>query len=93
VKFQDSLKKRSHIELEECKLHDKNRIPLHSQVFRRFKYLGNKIRSKDERIKTISDEAVLLWDKLNFPHVSVENVKCKIKAVLKKYEKFRRRGT
>lgn len=92
VNFDDSVKRRGPISIESVPLSDKNRMPLQRNIVGRYLYLADSIKSRNDRSKVICEELINLWRKLNFSHVSPQNVKQKIDKVLKTYDECLKRG-
>lgn len=92
VQFQQCHKKRGYVATIETSLAEKNRMPLKMHIIGRYIFIGEKIKSRKERIVVISNEIINLWDeKLNFPRVSEQSVRTKVEKVLKTYDECTKR--
>jgi hypothetical protein len=88
VKFQHSIRKRGKIGLLHDSLASLSRLPKENMIIGRYKALSEKVRSRTNRIKSISEEIKLLWNKLNFPILSPQAVLRKIERVINKFDSF-----
>jgi len=88
IRFQDSIKKRGSISLEENSLKNNSKIPNTFQVVGRYLFLGATIKGRKERLKVIETEIISLWrTNFNFPHVTIPAVKAKLHKMMKTYDK------
>jgi hypothetical protein len=93
VKFQHSIRKRGKIGLLHDSLASLSRLPKENMIIGRYKALSEKVRSRTNRIKSISEEIKLLWNKLNFPILSPQAVLRKIERVINKFDTFLKKPT
>ena len=81
-------------ELPELK-HDINealcKIPTNKTIVGRFLGLYDVLKGRHDRIRKISNELLLLWEKLNFPSLSKQQVQAKLDKLLILFESYKKR--
>ena len=93
--WQKNIKKkvtrRPEIPLQLTKLDELCKMPLKKDVVGRFLGLYEERKEKKERINMITRELIDLWDKLNFPVLSVQCIHSKISEVIDAYVIYRKK--
>lgn len=67
------------------------KMPLNRVIVGRFLGLYEQVKGRADRINKISEESMLLWEKLSFPLLSKQQVSAKVDKLIKMFEKFRKR--
>ena len=80
----------SKIPLRTTALNELNKMPLNKDVVGRFLGLHQDLKANDIRIRKISMELIYLWNKFNFPVLSVQRVQSKIKKLTETYVTYRK---
>ena len=69
----------------------KCKMPSNRDIVGRFLGLFSELKSRQDRIIKISEELLKLWEKMNFPFLSKQQVSAKVDTVIKSFEKYRKR--
>ena len=67
------------------------KMPLNKDIIGRFLGLHDELKGRSDRIRKISQELLNLWDKLNFPFLSVQQILAKVGELIKMFEKYKKR--
>lgn len=67
------------------------KMPLNRDIVGRFLGLYDELKGRADRIRKISQELQKLWEKLNFPFLSKQQVSAKVYKLIIVFEKYRKR--
>lgn len=70
----------------------KCRMPSNRDIVGRFVGLFCELKGRQDRITRISEELLKLWEKMNFPFLSKQQVSAKVDKLIKSFEKYRKRN-
>lgn len=67
------------------------KMPLNRDIVGRFLGMYDELKGKADRIKKISQEVQKLWEKLNFPFLSKQQISARVEKLIIGLEKYRKR--
>lgn len=67
------------------------KMPLKRDIVGRFLGLYDQVKGRADRINKISEELMMLWEKLSFPLLSKQQVTATTDKLIKMFEKYRKR--
>lgn len=67
------------------------KMPSNRDIVGRFLGLYDQLKGRHDRLRKISEELLNLWEKLNFPVLSKQQVSAKVDKLITSFEKHRKR--
>lgn len=87
--FNHSLKKRRQtFKFILVSLENLSKMPKEATIVGRYMALAETLKSRKLRINEICKETIKLWQKLNFPVLSIQTVERKVLHIIEKYDIF-----